>query len=103
MFEWLRNLLTSRYTLYLEDECARLRTENRLLTNSLLAVAGHTQVDFSGVPATTRRPRNLSLHQLQRKNERDSEQVIFARYATTKVHQETKPAVAGTSTTGKTT
>lgn len=78
---WLRNLLTSRYTVFLEEENARLREENRAMINSLLGVAGHNPVDFSKADAVVRnRPRNLSLHQRQMLTERESKQAILRRY-----------------------
>jgi len=41
----LRSLFTRRYVHLLEDECARLRAENRALLNSLLGTAGIAPLD----------------------------------------------------------
>jgi hypothetical protein len=81
MIAWLKNLLTPRYTLFLEDENARLREENRAMINSLLGVAGHQPVDFTKADAVPKsRPRNLSQHQLQAQTERESKLRIVQRY-----------------------
>lgn len=67
MKDFLERLLNGRYVGLLEGEVARLRAENRALTNSLLGTAGFPPVDF---PATARpqeipRPRKRSWHQIQ--------------------------------------
>jgi hypothetical protein len=46
----LVQLLHGRYVASLEDEVARLRGENRALTNSLLGTAGFPPVDFPEAP-----------------------------------------------------
>jgi hypothetical protein len=73
MKELIQRLLGSRYVGLLEGEVARLRAENRALTNSLLGTAGCPPVD---IPATAKpqkipRPRKRSWHQIQawRENE----------------------------------
>ena len=56
----------------LEAELARLRAENRALTNSLLGTAGFPPVDFPAAkPQEIPRPRKRSWHQIQawRENE----------------------------------
>ena len=40
ILEWASRQMRGRYVLLLEDEVARLRTENRALVNSLLGTAG---------------------------------------------------------------
>ena len=67
MKDFLERLLNGRYVGLLEGEVARLRAENRALTNSLLGTAGFPPVDF---PATAKlqeipRPRKRSWHQIQ--------------------------------------
>jgi len=49
MKEFIQRLLGSRYV-GLEGEVARLRAENRALTNSLLGTAGFPPVDFPAAP-----------------------------------------------------
>ena len=67
MFDSLKNGWRSRYVRSLEDDVARLRAENRALTNSLLGTAGFPPLDFPDaaklqpVPRTRRR----SWHQIQ--------------------------------------
>jgi hypothetical protein len=68
MKEFLKRLLHSRYVGLLEGEVARLRSENRALTNSLLGTAGFPPVDY---PASNAQPREIprtrkrSWHQIQ--------------------------------------
>jgi hypothetical protein len=65
---FIQKLLQSRYVGLLEGEVARLRAENRALTNSLLGTAGFPPVDY---PATASEPREIprarkrSWHQIQ--------------------------------------
>jgi len=72
--EFCHWLLTTRYTRALEEEVARLRAENRALTNSLLGTAGIPPIDFSedarrgGLPEIPR-VRRRSWHQIQALNE----------------------------------
>jgi hypothetical protein len=67
MRDFLRRLLQGKYVGLLEADIARLRAENRALTNSLLGTAGFPPVDF---PAETKpqalpRLRKRSWHQIQ--------------------------------------
>ena len=67
MFDWLRKILQTRYVGLLEGEVARLRAENRALTNSLLGTAGFPPVEFPEGPKPQSLPRlrKRSWHQLQ--------------------------------------
>jgi hypothetical protein len=67
MKEFIQRLLGSRYVGLLEGEVARLRAENRALTNSLLGTAGFPPVDFPAAPKPLEisRPRKRSWHQIQ--------------------------------------
>jgi hypothetical protein len=74
MRDFLQRLLNSRYVGLLEGEVARLRAENRALTNSLLGTAGFPPVDFPAAnspPREITRARKRSWHQIQawRENE----------------------------------
>jgi hypothetical protein len=64
---WLERLFRGRYVALLEDEVARLRAENRALTNSLLGTAGFPPVDYPEAlkPQTLPRLRKRSWHQIQ--------------------------------------
>ena len=66
--DFIHRLLNSPYVGLLEGEVARLRAENRALTNSLLGTAGFPPVDYPRVvsnPAKLTRPRRRSWHQIQ--------------------------------------
>src|SRR5580658_9039618 len=65
--DFLQRLLQSRYVDLLEGEVARLRAENRALTNSLLGTAGFPPVDFPEAAKLQplSRPRKGSWHQIQ--------------------------------------
>jgi hypothetical protein len=67
MLEWLRQFTRTRYVGLLEGEVARLRAENRALTNSLLGTAGFPPVDFPAAaqPQPLPRLRKRSWHQIQ--------------------------------------
>jgi hypothetical protein len=67
MFDLLHNLLRSKYVRLLEAEVARLRAENRALTNSLLGTAGFPPVEYPEPvkPQTLPRLRKRSWHQIQ--------------------------------------
>jgi hypothetical protein len=67
MRDWIHNLFPRRYVGMLEAELARLRAENRALTNSLLGTAGFPPVDFPAAakPREIPRPRKRSWHQIQ--------------------------------------
>ena len=67
MFDLLYNLLRSKYVRLLEAEVARLRAENRALTNSLLGTAGFPPVEYPEPvkPQTLPRLRKRSWHQIQ--------------------------------------
>jgi hypothetical protein len=67
MKDFLERLLNGRYVGLLEGEVARLRAENRALTNSLLGTAGFPPVDFPEAPKlqSLTRPRKRSWHQIQ--------------------------------------
>jgi hypothetical protein len=64
---WLERLFRGRYVALLEDEVARLRAENRALTNSLLGTAGFPPVDYPEAPKPQSSPRlrRRSWHQIQ--------------------------------------
>jgi hypothetical protein len=74
MFELLKRAFTTRYVGMLEGEVARLRMENRALTNSLLGTAGFPPVEFAETvkPAELPRMRRRSWQQIQRKNESEA-------------------------------
>jgi hypothetical protein len=70
----------SKYVRKLEDDNARLLGENRALLNSILGTAGVGPVDFPKEPLKpVNLPRRMSMFQLQRKTERESEQRILER------------------------
>jgi hypothetical protein len=77
--DFLQRLLQGRYVGLLEGEVARLRAENRALTNSLLGTAGFPPVDYPepAKPQPLPRLRKRSWHQIQAWREagaaRDSE------------------------------
>ena len=58
MLNWLHKFLQTKYVGMLEGEVARLRAENRALTNSLLGTAGFPPVDYPepAKPPRHRRP-----------------------------------------------
>lgn len=67
MKDFLQRLLRGRYVRMLEEEVARLRAENRALTNSLLGTAGFPPVEYPEVPKPQPLPRlrKRSWHQIQ--------------------------------------
>jgi len=67
MFKTLKQLWRSDYVRLLEEEVARLRAENRALTNSLLGTAGFPPVEYPEVakPQAVPRLRRRSWHQIQ--------------------------------------
>jgi hypothetical protein len=67
MLDWLRKILQLKYVGLLEADVARLRAENRALTNSLLGTAGFPPVDFPEAPKPQMLPRirKRSWHQIQ--------------------------------------
>jgi hypothetical protein len=67
MLNWLHKFLQARYVGLLEGEVARLRAENRALTNSLLGTAGFPPVDYPepAKPQPLPRLRKRSWHQIQ--------------------------------------
>ena len=67
MFDFFHNLLRSKYVRLLETEVARLRAENRALTNSLLGTAGFPPVEYPEPvkPQILPRLRKRSWHQIQ--------------------------------------
>jgi hypothetical protein len=67
MRDFLERLLGGRYLAMLEAEVARLRAENRALTNSLLGTAGFPPVEYPEPvkPQTLPRLRKRSWHQIQ--------------------------------------
>jgi hypothetical protein len=67
MLDWLRKILQLKYVRLLEADVARLRAENRALTNSLLGTAGFPPVDFPEAPKPQALPRlrKRSWHQIQ--------------------------------------
>jgi hypothetical protein len=67
MKDFLQRLLQGRYVGLLEGEVARLRAENRALTNSLLGTAGFPPVEYPEPvkPQPLPRLRKRSWHQIQ--------------------------------------
>jgi len=67
MLDWLRKMLQLKYVGLLEADVARLRAENRALTNSLLGTAGFPPVEFPEAPKPQPLPRlrKRSWHQIQ--------------------------------------
>ncbi len=69
MKDFLQRWLQGRYVDLLESEVARLRAENRALTNSLLGTAGFPPVEYPepAKPPATGGPRlrKRSWHQIQ--------------------------------------
>jgi hypothetical protein len=67
MLIWLRRILQTKYVGLLEEDVARLRAENRALTNSLLGTAGFPPVEFPEAPKPQPVPRlrKRSWHQIQ--------------------------------------
>jgi hypothetical protein len=67
MLSWFYKLLQTRYVGLLEGEVARLRAENRALTNSLLGTAGFPPVEYPEAvkPQSLPRLRKRSWHQIQ--------------------------------------
>ena len=67
MRDFFHRLLQGRYVGLLETEVARLRAENRALTNSLLGTAGFPPVEYPEAvkPQTLPRLRKRSWHQIQ--------------------------------------
>jgi len=75
MRDFLKQLLQGRYVGLLEGEVARLRAENRALTNSLLGTAGFPPVDYPEAPKAAPLPRlrKRSWHQIQAWREADAQ------------------------------
>ncbi|HEY2546334.1 MAG TPA: hypothetical protein VGI46_09730 [Candidatus Acidoferrum sp.] len=67
MRDFLERLLRGKYVGLLEADVARLRAENRALTNSLLGTAGFPPVEFPEAPKPQALPRlrKRSWHQIQ--------------------------------------
>ncbi len=67
MLNWLHKFLQTKYVSMLESEIARLRAENRALTNSLLGTAGFPPVEYPEPvkPPPIPRLRKRSWHQIQ--------------------------------------
>ena len=67
MKDFFQRLFNSRYIGMLEADIARLRAENRALTNSLLGTAGFPPLEFPEAPKPQPLPRlrKRSWHQLQ--------------------------------------
>ncbi len=72
MKDLFQQLFRGRYVVLLEEEVARLRLENRALTNSLLGTAGFPPVDFpeAAKPLGLSRLRKRSWHQIQMQREK---------------------------------
>jgi len=70
----IQRLLQGRYVVLLEEEVARLRAENRALTNSLLGTAGFPPVEYpeTAKPQAVPRLRKRSWHQIQAWKEAES-------------------------------
>jgi hypothetical protein len=83
--DFFERLLQGRYIGMLEGEVARLRAENRALTNSLLGTAGFPPVEYPEAvkPQPLPRLRKRSWHQIQAWREagagRDSEITLDGR------------------------
>ena len=71
---FLQGLLQGRYVETLETEVARLRAENRALTNSLLGTAGFPPLEYAEPvkPQALPRLRKRSWHQIQALKEAES-------------------------------
>jgi hypothetical protein len=67
MKDFFQRWLHGRYVGLLESEVARLRAENRALTNSLLGTAGFPPVEYpeAAKPHPIPRLRKRSWHQIQ--------------------------------------
>ena len=67
MLNWLHKFFQTKYVSMLEGEVARLRAENRALTNSLLGTAGFPPVEYPEPvkPQALPRLRKRSWHQIQ--------------------------------------
>lgn len=67
MLNWLHKFSQTKYVEMLEGEVARLRAENRALTNSLLGTAGFPPVEYPEAPKPQALPRlrKRSWHQIQ--------------------------------------
>ena len=67
MKNFFQRLFQGRYVGLLEGEVARLRAENRALTNSLLGTAGFPPVEYPEAPKPQPLPRlrKRSWHQIQ--------------------------------------
>ena len=67
MLNWLHKFLQTKYVGLLEADVARLRAENRALTNSLLGTAGFPPVEYPepAKPQPIPRLRKRSWHQIQ--------------------------------------
>jgi hypothetical protein len=67
MFQFLGELVRSKYVCLLEVEVSRLRAENRALMNSLLGTVGFPPVEFPEAPKPQPLPRlrKRSWHKLQ--------------------------------------
>ncbi|GEM_PF-2879003 len=69
--DWLGRTFRSRYVLWLEDENAQLKIENRALLNSLLGTAGIPPLELPEARAKTDIPRvrRRSWHQIAAQRE----------------------------------
>jgi hypothetical protein len=67
MLNWLQKFFQTKYVGLLEADVARLRAENRALTNSLLGTAGFPPVEYPEAPKPQALPRlrKRSWHQIQ--------------------------------------
>jgi hypothetical protein len=74
MRDFLQQLIHGRYVAMLEGEVARLRAENRALTNSLLGTAGFPPVEYPepAKPQALPRLRKRSWHQIQARKEAEA-------------------------------
>ena len=71
---WLHHIWKSSYVRMLEEENARLRTENRAFLNSLLGTVGFPPIEPSEAPKPVEysRLRKRSWPQIQRQREEES-------------------------------
>jgi hypothetical protein len=74
MLNWLYKFMQTKYVGLLEAEVARLRAENRALTNSLLGTAGFPPLEYPEPvrPQTLPRLRKRSWHQIQARREAEA-------------------------------
>ena len=97
MLNWLHKLLQTKYVGMLEGEVARLRAENRALTNSLLGTAGFPPVEFPEAPKPVplSRLRKRSWHQLQAWRSTEAKRDAVAHFDGSGIARTNKPVPHG--------